>query len=147
MKSVEKNPDGLLTVHTTDGIIDKVNCLIWAVGRLPVTRGLNLNYVVCNSFILMLSLLFVSKWSSQKWRVSTGRENWWSRQCNCGWISEHVGKKYLRCRRLLWKSLVDTRLFLAQVHCLKRHLCVYSWDCFIFYCTVGSFRKHKKFFV
>uniref|UniRef100_A0AAF5RU70 Glutathione reductase n=2 Tax=Wuchereria bancrofti TaxID=6293 RepID=A0AAF5RU70_WUCBA len=45
VKSVERKPDGLLTIHTTSGTIDEVDSLIWAVGRLPATRDLNLNYV------------------------------------------------------------------------------------------------------
>uniref|UniRef100_A0A1I7VQ87 Glutathione reductase n=1 Tax=Loa loa TaxID=7209 RepID=A0A1I7VQ87_LOALO len=45
VKSVERKPDGLLTVHTTNGTINEVNSLIWAIGRLPATRGLNLDYV------------------------------------------------------------------------------------------------------
>uniref|UniRef100_A0A8R1TQU2 Glutathione reductase n=4 Tax=Onchocerca TaxID=6281 RepID=A0A8R1TQU2_ONCVO len=45
VKSVVKKPNGLLTVNTTNDTIDEVNCLIWAVGRLPETSDLNLNYV------------------------------------------------------------------------------------------------------
>lgn len=57
VKSVERKPDGLLTVNTTNGTINEVNCLIWAVGRLPATRDLNLDYVVCN-FILNRSFSY-----------------------------------------------------------------------------------------
>ncbi|VDO08717.1 unnamed protein product, partial [Brugia timori] len=45
VKSVERKSDGLLTVNTTSGIINEVDSLIWAVGRLPATRDLNLDYV------------------------------------------------------------------------------------------------------
>ncbi|CAG9531457.1 unnamed protein product [Cercopithifilaria johnstoni] len=45
VKSVERKPDGLLTVSTTNGTINEVNSLIWAVGRSPATRGLNLDYI------------------------------------------------------------------------------------------------------
>ncbi|VBB27290.1 unnamed protein product [Acanthocheilonema viteae] len=45
VKSVVRNPDGLLTINTTNGTIDEVNSLIWAVGRIPATRDLNLNYI------------------------------------------------------------------------------------------------------
>ncbi|VDN17944.1 unnamed protein product [Gongylonema pulchrum] len=45
VKSVERRPDGLLTVNITNGVIDEVETLIWAIGRLPQTRSLNVNYV------------------------------------------------------------------------------------------------------
>lgn len=34
-KLVTKQPDGCLTMDTTSGEIKDVNCLIWAIGRLP----------------------------------------------------------------------------------------------------------------
>lgn len=46
IKKVEKLPDGTLKLETTNGIIDKVNTLIWAVGRSPQTQSLNLQAVV-----------------------------------------------------------------------------------------------------
>uniref|UniRef100_A0A0R3S4Z1 Glutathione reductase n=1 Tax=Elaeophora elaphi TaxID=1147741 RepID=A0A0R3S4Z1_9BILA len=45
VKSVERKSDGLLTVYTTNGTINDVNSLIWAVGRIPATRDLNLDYI------------------------------------------------------------------------------------------------------
>uniref|UniRef100_A0A914WQK5 glutathione-disulfide reductase n=1 Tax=Plectus sambesii TaxID=2011161 RepID=A0A914WQK5_9BILA len=44
--SVEKRSDGKLTLKTTNGgVIDDVDCLIWAVGRDPHTKNLNLDKV------------------------------------------------------------------------------------------------------
>ncbi|MBM7456362.1 glutathione reductase (NADPH) [Oceanisphaera litoralis] len=42
-KSVEKNTDGSLTLHLDNGEQLTVDCLIWAIGRRPLTRGLNLD--------------------------------------------------------------------------------------------------------
>ncbi|RUO72059.1 glutathione-disulfide reductase [Pseudidiomarina sediminum] len=40
---VEKDAQGLLTVHTESGeVIDGVDCLIWAIGREPATDSINL---------------------------------------------------------------------------------------------------------
>lgn len=55
---MERRPDGLLTVNMTNGVIDEVSTLIWAVGRLPQTRSLNLNYAVC-FFSILLYLIFM----------------------------------------------------------------------------------------
>lgn len=41
-KSVEKQSDGSLTLHLDNGEQLNVDCLIWAIGRRPLTRGLNL---------------------------------------------------------------------------------------------------------
>ncbi len=41
-KSVEKNADGSLTLHLDNGEQLTVDCLIWAIGRRPLTRSLNL---------------------------------------------------------------------------------------------------------
>jgi len=45
MKSVEKRSDGKLKLTTTEGVIDDVDCLIWAIGRDPNTKYLNLDKV------------------------------------------------------------------------------------------------------
>ncbi|VDM61892.1 unnamed protein product [Angiostrongylus costaricensis] len=45
ISSVEKRSDGLLTVKTTNGVIDEVSTLIWAIGRTPSTAKLNLEKV------------------------------------------------------------------------------------------------------
>ncbi|CAJ0576612.1 unnamed protein product, partial [Mesorhabditis spiculigera] len=42
VKSVEKRPDGRLTVTTDTGVIDEVDSLIWAIGRHSLTKELNL---------------------------------------------------------------------------------------------------------
>lgn len=42
---VIKGDDGLLTVKTTTGVIEKVQTLIWAIGRDPLTKELNLDRV------------------------------------------------------------------------------------------------------
>lgn len=34
-QSVTKGPDGKLTLDTTSGQITDVDCLIWAIGRVP----------------------------------------------------------------------------------------------------------------
>lgn len=39
---VEKNEDGSLTLHLTDGRSQVVDCLVWAIGRKPALDGLNL---------------------------------------------------------------------------------------------------------
>ncbi|GAA3543585.1 glutathione-disulfide reductase [Zobellella aerophila] len=41
-KSVEKQADGSLTLHLDNGENINVDCLIWAIGRRPLTAGLNL---------------------------------------------------------------------------------------------------------
>ena len=41
-KSVEKNDDGSLTLHLENGEQLTVDCLIWAIGRRPLTSKLNL---------------------------------------------------------------------------------------------------------
>ncbi|MBL1379080.1 glutathione-disulfide reductase [Zobellella iuensis] len=41
-KSVEKLADGSLTLHLENGASLNVDCLIWAIGRRPLTQGLNL---------------------------------------------------------------------------------------------------------
>ncbi|WP_445395400.1 glutathione-disulfide reductase [Zobellella sp. An-6] len=41
-KSVEKQADGSLTLHLENGGSLTVDCLIWAIGRRPLTKGLNL---------------------------------------------------------------------------------------------------------
>ncbi|OIN11148.1 glutathione-disulfide reductase [Oceanisphaera psychrotolerans] len=41
-KSVEKNADGSLTLHLDNGEQLTVDCLIWAIGRRPLTKSLNL---------------------------------------------------------------------------------------------------------
>ena len=41
-KSVEKNNDGSLTLHLENGEQLTVDCLIWAIGRRPLTSNLNL---------------------------------------------------------------------------------------------------------
>ncbi|WP_375056403.1 glutathione-disulfide reductase [Zobellella sp. DQSA1] len=41
-KSVEKQADGSLTLHLENGESLTVDCLIWAIGRRPLTQGLNL---------------------------------------------------------------------------------------------------------
>ncbi|MDP2560478.1 glutathione-disulfide reductase [Psychrobium sp. 1_MG-2023] len=41
-KSVVKNSDGSLTLHLESGESLEVDCLVWAIGRKPVTQGLNL---------------------------------------------------------------------------------------------------------
>ncbi|PSJ45230.1 glutathione-disulfide reductase [Zobellella endophytica] len=41
-RSVEKQADGSLTLHLENGESLTVDCLIWAIGRRPLTRGLNL---------------------------------------------------------------------------------------------------------
>jgi glutathione reductase (NADPH) len=46
VEKVEKNSDGTLKVTTKEGtIFDNVNTLIWAVGRSPLTKDLNLEKV------------------------------------------------------------------------------------------------------
>ena len=42
-KSVEKNNDGSLTLHLDNGEQLTVDCLIWAIGRRPLTANLNLD--------------------------------------------------------------------------------------------------------
>lgn len=42
---VIKGDDGLLTIKTTTGVIEKVQTLIWAIGRDPLTKELNLERV------------------------------------------------------------------------------------------------------
>ncbi|MCW2481459.1 glutathione-disulfide reductase, partial [Candidatus Symbiopectobacterium sp. NZEC135] len=41
-QSVEKNVDGSLTLHLTNGESYAVDCLIWAIGREPATDNLNI---------------------------------------------------------------------------------------------------------
>ncbi|QZN95548.1 glutathione-disulfide reductase [Symbiopectobacterium purcellii] len=41
-QSVEKNADGSLTLHLTNGESYTVDCLIWAIGREPATDNLNI---------------------------------------------------------------------------------------------------------
>lgn len=41
-QSVEKNADGSLTLHLTNGESHTVDCLIWAIGREPATDNLNI---------------------------------------------------------------------------------------------------------
>lgn len=41
-QAVEKNTDGSLTLHLTNGESYTVDCLIWAIGREPVTDNLNI---------------------------------------------------------------------------------------------------------
>ena len=41
-KSVVKNSDGSLTLNLENGESIVVDCLVWAIGRTPVTEGLNL---------------------------------------------------------------------------------------------------------
>ncbi|MGX8939977.1 glutathione-disulfide reductase [Symbiopectobacterium sp. Eva_TO] len=41
-QAVEKNADGSLTLHLTNGESYTVDCLIWAIGREPATDNLNL---------------------------------------------------------------------------------------------------------
>ncbi|WP_116474778.1 glutathione-disulfide reductase [Zobellella maritima] len=41
-KSVEKQVDGSLTLHLDNGDNINVDCLIWAIGRRPMTKSLNL---------------------------------------------------------------------------------------------------------
>ena len=41
-QAVEKNADGSLTLSFTNGKSIEVDCLIWAIGRRPVTEALNL---------------------------------------------------------------------------------------------------------
>uniref|UniRef100_A0A915EII7 Glutathione-disulfide reductase n=1 Tax=Ditylenchus dipsaci TaxID=166011 RepID=A0A915EII7_9BILA len=45
VKSVTKNADGSLKITTTTGVVDNVSKLIWAVGRDPDTKTLNLDKV------------------------------------------------------------------------------------------------------
>uniref|UniRef100_A0A1I7X465 Glutathione-disulfide reductase n=1 Tax=Heterorhabditis bacteriophora TaxID=37862 RepID=A0A1I7X465_HETBA len=45
IESVVKRSDGLLTIRTNEGIIDDVETLIWAIGRTPSTKELNLENV------------------------------------------------------------------------------------------------------
>ena len=42
LTEVFKNDDGSLTLCTTDGALDTVDCLIWAIGRAPSTDNINL---------------------------------------------------------------------------------------------------------
>lgn len=42
-RSVEKQADGSLTLHLENGESLTVDCLIWAIGRRPLTKGLNLD--------------------------------------------------------------------------------------------------------
>ena len=42
LTEVVKNDDSSLTLCTTDGALDTVDCLIWAIGRAPSTDGINL---------------------------------------------------------------------------------------------------------
>ncbi|WP_372842916.1 glutathione-disulfide reductase [Psychrobacter sp.] len=42
LTEVVKNDDGSLTLCTTDGALDTVDCLIWAIGRAPSTDNINL---------------------------------------------------------------------------------------------------------
>jgi len=45
VKKVTKRADGKLTVETNHGTIDDVNTLIWAIGRSPHTKKLQLNKI------------------------------------------------------------------------------------------------------
>ncbi|MFH4979967.1 hypothetical protein AB6A40_006676 [Gnathostoma spinigerum] len=45
VQSVEKRSDNKLRVITSDGVIDAVDVLIWAIGRAPNTAALDLKYV------------------------------------------------------------------------------------------------------
>lgn len=44
-KEVEKHEDGSLTLHLEDGRSQTVDCLIWAIGRVPMTDQLNLQQI------------------------------------------------------------------------------------------------------
>lgn len=44
---MEKCPDGRLKVMTSEGVLDNVDTLIWAIGRKPRTDMLKLDKVVC----------------------------------------------------------------------------------------------------
>ena len=41
-KSVTKNSDGSLTLALENGEVIEIDCLVWAIGRRPVTENLNL---------------------------------------------------------------------------------------------------------
>lgn len=45
VSKVEKGADGLLTLETNNGIIDKVDCLLWAIGRAPNTDTIGLDKI------------------------------------------------------------------------------------------------------
>lgn len=54
-----KEDDGTLTINTNSGVIDKVDCLIWAIGRTPNSDKIGLDRVViylseCCSFFFFL---------------------------------------------------------------------------------------------
>ncbi|KAL3859583.1 hypothetical protein ACJMK2_009799 [Sinanodonta woodiana] len=42
VKSVTKKPDGTLTLDTTAGQMSEVNCLLWAIGRVPNTDNIGI---------------------------------------------------------------------------------------------------------
>ena len=44
--SVVKEADGTLTYNTTAGTFKGFDCLLWAVGRHPLTKSLGLEHVV-----------------------------------------------------------------------------------------------------
>ncbi|BFZ00786.1 hypothetical protein BsWGS_03825 [Bradybaena similaris] len=43
VSNVVKEEDGTLTLATTTGIIDKVDCLVWAIGRVPNSDNIGLD--------------------------------------------------------------------------------------------------------
>ncbi|PVD18283.1 hypothetical protein C0Q70_20832 [Pomacea canaliculata] len=45
VKSIKKEPSGLLTVETNTGTVSEVDCLLWAIGRTPNTPSLDLKNV------------------------------------------------------------------------------------------------------
>jgi len=46
VKQVTKSSDGLLSLHLENGeMLEKLDTLIWAIGRVPATKNLNLNSI------------------------------------------------------------------------------------------------------
>ena len=46
ISKVTKESDGTLTLETNSGVIDKVNCLLWAIGRVPNSDTIGLENIV-----------------------------------------------------------------------------------------------------
>ncbi|GFR86338.1 glutathione reductase [Elysia marginata] len=45
ISKVTKESDGTLTLETNSGVIDKVNCLLWAIGRVPNSDTIGLDNI------------------------------------------------------------------------------------------------------
>ncbi|KAK3776325.1 hypothetical protein RRG08_039911 [Elysia crispata] len=45
ISNVTKESDGTLTLETNSGVIDKVNCLLWAIGRVPNSDTIGLENI------------------------------------------------------------------------------------------------------